>query len=226
VPIGTGAYISPEQLLYNRSDPRSDLFALGVLKYFFATGQRPFGDPAKVAGWRRRLYRDPIAPRTIRDDIPPWLQELILRCLDGNAKARHATAGQLAFDLQHPDAIVLTERADRRVTRPAADNGDPLRPCGSGAPAVRADLFASARPGADRDGSGGSEQRLGAPGGALRLTVRRTLQTEQSARLACVNVLKLARVALDEFEDAHFRMNSRSSRRNRSCPHCAGKGGH
>lgn len=29
VPIGTGAYISPEQLLYNRSDPRSDLFALG-----------------------------------------------------------------------------------------------------------------------------------------------------------------------------------------------------
>ena len=72
VPIGTGAYISPEQLLYNRSDPRSDLFALGVLMYFLATGQRPFGDPVKVGGWRRRLYRDPIPPRVIRDDIPPW----------------------------------------------------------------------------------------------------------------------------------------------------------
>jgi eukaryotic-like serine/threonine-protein kinase len=53
VPIGTGAYISPEQLLYNRSDPRSDLFALGVLMYFLATGQRPFGDPVKVSGaWK------------------------------------------------------------------------------------------------------------------------------------------------------------------------------
>ena len=40
---------------------------------------------------------------------------------------------------------------------------------------------------------------------ALRLTVRHILQAELSARLACVNILKLARVALDEFEDEHGR---------------------
>ncbi|MGZ5989491.1 MAG: serine/threonine protein kinase, partial [Rhizomicrobium sp.] len=44
-PIGTGPYISPEQLDGVRDDPRSDLFALGVVLYFFATGERPFGDP-------------------------------------------------------------------------------------------------------------------------------------------------------------------------------------
>jgi len=205
VPIGTGAYISPEQLLYNRSDPRSDLFALGVLMYFLATGQRPFGDPVKVGGWRRRLYRDPIPPRLIRDDIPPWLQELILRCLEVDAKARHATAGQLAFDLQHPGAIVLTERAERRersslftvATRYyLAARGRPqfVQTCShqlARAPIVMAavDLSNGAEPLAE----------------GLRLTVRRILQTEQSARLACVNVLKLARVALDEFEDEHGR---------------------
>ncbi|HEY2184961.1 MAG TPA: serine/threonine-protein kinase, partial [Xanthobacteraceae bacterium] len=55
-PIGTGPYISPEQLFGNRSDPRSDIFALGVILYFFVTGERPFGDPNGLREWRRRLY--------------------------------------------------------------------------------------------------------------------------------------------------------------------------
>ncbi len=40
-PVGTGAYIAPEQILGDRSD----LFALGVILYFLATGDRPFGEP-------------------------------------------------------------------------------------------------------------------------------------------------------------------------------------
>src|SRR5262249_9065394 len=47
-PIGTGPYIAPEQLLGTRTDPRSDIFALGVILYFFVTGERPFGDPSGV----------------------------------------------------------------------------------------------------------------------------------------------------------------------------------
>ena len=48
-PVGTGAYISPEQVLGERGDPRSDLFALGVILYFLATGERPFGEPQRAA---------------------------------------------------------------------------------------------------------------------------------------------------------------------------------
>jgi serine/threonine protein kinase len=80
-PIGTGPYIAPEQLLGNRTDPRSDIFALGVMLYFFLTGERPFGDPSGVREWRRRLYREPVPPRALRADCPAWLQELILRSL-------------------------------------------------------------------------------------------------------------------------------------------------
>ena len=43
-PIGTGPYISPEQVLDDRGDPRSDLFALGAILYFLGTGEYPFGD--------------------------------------------------------------------------------------------------------------------------------------------------------------------------------------
>jgi serine/threonine protein kinase len=52
VPFGTAPYISPEQLLGIRNDPRSDLFATGVLLYFFSTGVRPFGESERLAGMR------------------------------------------------------------------------------------------------------------------------------------------------------------------------------
>ena len=45
LPMGTGPYMSPEQVQFIRNDPRSDLFALGVMLYHFTTGERPFGAP-------------------------------------------------------------------------------------------------------------------------------------------------------------------------------------
>ena len=65
LPFGTAPYMAPEQLLGVRDDPRSDLFALGVLLYFFSTGVRPFGESETLRGMRRRLWRDPAPPRAI-----------------------------------------------------------------------------------------------------------------------------------------------------------------
>src|SRR5215210_286629 len=133
LPLGTGPYISPEQVMGDRTDPRSDLFALGVMLCFFATGQRPFGKPAGRRALRRRFWRDPAPPRQLNSAVPPWLQELILRCLEVDPDQRPATAGQLGFDLAHPSQVPLTARAERtarddfltvarrrfRATRPA-----------------------------------------------------------------------------------------------------------
>ena len=44
VPYGTAPYMAPERLSGMRNDPRSDIFSLGVLLYFFTTGERPFGE--------------------------------------------------------------------------------------------------------------------------------------------------------------------------------------
>jgi serine/threonine protein kinase len=113
-PLGTPAYISPEQIAGVRGDPRSDVFALGAILYLLATGRLPFGEPTSVAGLRRRLYFDPVPPRRIRHGLPEWLQEIILHCLEVHAEARYATAAQVAHDLAHPGQVALTERGRRR----------------------------------------------------------------------------------------------------------------
>ncbi len=112
-PVGTAAYISPEQILGNRNDTRSDLFALGVILYQLCTGRLPFGAPATLSGFRRRLYLDPLPPRRWVPDLPAWMQEIILHCLEVEADKRYATAAQLAFDLTHPQDVHLTARATR-----------------------------------------------------------------------------------------------------------------
>ncbi len=112
-PVGTSAYISPEQIIGNRSDPRSDLFALGVILYQLCTGHLPFGAPATLSGFRLRLYLDPLPPRCWVPDLPEWMQEIILHCLEIEADKRYATAAQLAFDLSHPNDVPLTARATR-----------------------------------------------------------------------------------------------------------------
>jgi nucleotide-binding universal stress UspA family protein len=204
-PVGTGPYIAPEQVLRQRDDPRSDIFALGVILYFLATGERPFGEPQRAGEWRRRLWRDPHPPRRLNDKVPPWLQEIILRCLAVDPAERYATAAQLAFDLQHPDQVPLTERASRgerdgritvalrwlRARRLVAPVRRSVAGLLSRAPIimVAVDLAPDA---ADlRD--------------ALIVAVRRVLATEPQARLACVNVLRTSRIAIDAEVDEQGR---------------------
>ena len=110
---GSAVYVSPEQVEDNRTDPRSDLFALGVLLYELATGTQPFGNPQTFAGMRDRLWRPPLPPRAVNGDVPPWLQQVILRCLEPAAEDRYQSAAHIAFDLRHPDQVVLSKLADR-----------------------------------------------------------------------------------------------------------------
>lgn len=115
-PIGSAPYLSPEQVLGIRHDPRSDVFSLGVMLYELATGRLPFGAPTGVGGLRKRLYRDPVPPRAIATGVPEWLQEVILRCLEVALDDRYGSAAQVAFDLAHPDQVAITERG-RRLRR-------------------------------------------------------------------------------------------------------------
>ena len=113
-PVGNWVYMAPEQVLGVRCDPRSDLFALGGMLYELATGRLPFGTPSSVFQLRRRLYRDPVPPRAIAAATPEWLQEIILHCLEVDARERYASATQVAFDLANPAQVAITERGSRQ----------------------------------------------------------------------------------------------------------------
>ncbi len=202
VPYGTAPYMAPEQLLGMRRDPRSDQFALGVLLYFFATGVRPFGEAETMRGMRKRLWRDPYPPRALRADFPPALQEIILRCLEIQPAWRYPTAAQLAFDLSHQDQVKLTARSERLKRDPfsvvmrrrfqtdlitASSKRGVVRQLNTGPiVAIAVDLSKSSE----------------AIHEALREAAERLLTTLPSARLACLNVLKLGRITLETSLDA------------------------
>ena len=201
VPYGTAPYMAPERLLGVRDDPRSDLFSLGVLLYFFTTGVRPFGESETLRGMRRRLWRDPYPPRKLKGDYPLWLQEIVLRCLEIEPVWRHPTASQLAFDLAHPDQVRLTARSERLNRDPISTvwrrrfNGNLTQP------KAKADLAAQLASGPIVAIALDIAEGSGALNEALRVTAGRILATLPSARLACLNVLKLGRITIDRTLD-------------------------
>jgi nucleotide-binding universal stress UspA family protein len=170
--------------------------------YHLTTGARPFGMPSSVRGLRRRLYTEPVAPRTLRPECPPWLQEIILRCLEVQPERRYQTAGQLAFDLQHADQTALTDRAMRTgggsvlatVRRWLSSVGERADvKGGAGVQAARSPIVLAAL------------DLLGAEPGLLagtREAVERLLQTVPGARLACLSVMKTNRIGMNELVEA------------------------
>jgi eukaryotic-like serine/threonine-protein kinase len=206
LPMGTGPYMSPEQVQFVRNDPRSDLFALGVMLYHFTTGERPFGAPDSVRGLRRRLYIEPVPPRSLRRDCPPWLQEVILRCLEVNPERRYQTAAQLALDLQDPGQVALTRRAEKMQKSGAIKTfkrwffslgAEPAHERVKVAEQLERSPIIMAAVDIDHATTALLQQ--------LRETVRRIVLTEPGARLACVSVMKIARIGVDDLVDASGR---------------------
>lgn len=197
LPYGTAPYMAPEQILRIRSDYRSDVFALGVLLYFFATGERPFGDPQRLKGLKRRLWRDPQPPRALRREIQPPLQEVILRALEVNPARRYPTAAQMAAALKDLSQVPLTARAQKLKRDPCLEvvrrrfNPEDIQPPKrkeqpgelSKAPIVAVALDLN-------DSSTDLKE-------ALRLTTQRIIEKTPDARVACINILKINRLALD-----------------------------
>ncbi|MGB8813096.1 MAG: bifunctional serine/threonine-protein kinase/universal stress protein [Paracoccaceae bacterium] len=202
IPMGTFPYIAPEQYLKQRNDLRSDIFALGAMIYELATGKKPFGDPEKLSGVRKRLWRDPEPPRALRPDIPEWLQEIILRALEVDPARRYQSAAQMMFDLQHPAQVRLTDRA-RKVKRDGAmvvfKRWRHMRKVKRfAAPLTMASqidkapiLMVAVDLAPDME----------ALAHQLLLSVQRMLIVQPDARVSCVNVIKTNRIALDSGVD-------------------------
>lgn len=201
LPYGTAPYMAPERLLGLRDDPRSDLFSLGVLLYFFTTGVRPFGESETMRGMRRRLWRDPHPPRKLKADYPPWLQEIVLRCLEIEPVWRHPTASQLAFELGNRDQIKLTARSERLTRDPISTVMRRRFNRGLTQPKPKSDLAAQLASGPIVAVALDVAEGTGELNEALRITAERILATLPSARLACLNVLKLGRITIDRTLD-------------------------
>ncbi len=196
--IGSPAWMAPEQVVGVRGDPRSDVFAIGVILYELATGELPFGAPATTGGLRQRLWMDPAPPRALNPEVPPWLQEVILHCLESSAALRPPSAAHLAFDLGHPDQVQVGPRGLRTTRTPFGAQlrrwfqaaGMHYQP--SPLPSERVGevpIVMAAVP--HRDTTDAALY-------ALRQAVKRSLGIRPGARLACVTVVGAASLQADE----------------------------
>lgn len=92
VPIGSPAYMAPEQALAATTDPRSDLYALGCLLHEMLSGEEPFRAPTALGILRRHVDEPPVPLRDLRPDVPPTLERLVLDLLAKQPADRPADA--------------------------------------------------------------------------------------------------------------------------------------
>jgi len=97
---GTPAYMSPEQVRGDDLDPRTDIFALGLLLYEMATGKQAFLGRTGGAIIEAILTCAPPAVRSVNPQIPAQLEEIINRCLQKDRNLRYQTAAEVRSDLR------------------------------------------------------------------------------------------------------------------------------
>ena len=113
---GTLPYMAPEQLRGEKADPRTDLYALGVVLYEMATGQRPFREELATTLADAILHRTPVTPRAVNDTVSPDLERIILKCLDKEPENRYQSAKELVVDLRRlggPDTAPVVSNQSR-----------------------------------------------------------------------------------------------------------------
>lgn len=98
VMVGTVGYMSPEQVNGRPADPRSDIFAFGVILWEMLLGQRPFQGESAVEVMHAILKLDPPEKESLQ--LPENLSWLLRRCLQKDPKARFQSALDLGFELE------------------------------------------------------------------------------------------------------------------------------
>jgi len=98
--LGTAQYMSPEQAMGRQVDTRSDLFSLGCLLYYMATGRLAFpGDTAQEV-LAKLLQLQPEAIARLNYEVPEALERIIRKCLEKDREQRYQSAREVMIDLR------------------------------------------------------------------------------------------------------------------------------
>jgi len=126
--VGTPFYMSPEQALCQDVGAAADIYAMGVVMYEMVTGAVPFRSEQLVLLLNAILKQPAPPPSRVRPDTPPWLDRLILRCLEKDPEARPRSMEEIS--------AILTAESTELSGREAALGATMIAPSGLTPPPV------------------------------------------------------------------------------------------
>jgi serine/threonine-protein kinase len=118
-PIGTPAYMAPEQVQGGDVDARADVYALGAMLYELLTGERAWPGESVFAVAAARLVQPPPDPRKTLPSIPEPLAAVVVRCMAKDRDQRFASAEQVARALDEATAAAAVPPASQLPARPS-----------------------------------------------------------------------------------------------------------
>jgi serine/threonine protein kinase len=125
--LGTAQYMAPEQVLADPVDARTDIYALGVVLFRMLTGQLPFDlDPGPDL-FSHQVFSPAPPPSWLVENLDPWLEQLVLRCMRKHPENRYPSLEALLGDL---DLLLGLDPAAGRVipVPPLERNPDVYKP--------------------------------------------------------------------------------------------------
>jgi serine/threonine protein kinase len=122
VSMGTPAYMSPEQLRYDRVDHKSDIFSAGVVFYELLTYHKPFHGDSNFSISLKIVDSDPAPVEDLEKSVPPALSSIIRRTLEKDPARRYQTMDELLDDLEQARRSV-EERTLQLQREIAEDSG-------------------------------------------------------------------------------------------------------
>ena len=117
---GTLHHLAPEQLLDHPVDRRTDLFALGTVIYYAATGARPFDGNGRPEVIAKIIHEDPVPLGSLAPHFPIELERIVARLLEKSPDLRYQRASDLLKDLELVRQLQQAEPRPARLPRSAA----------------------------------------------------------------------------------------------------------
>jgi serine/threonine-protein kinase len=114
--LGTVQYYAPEQAQGEIVSPAADVYALGIVMYEMLTGRTPFDGDTPVAVAMQHIQDLPTPPTHLNPNIPPALEEIIMRCLEKVPEMRFRDGSTLARALELLGEAEIDERVPGPIT--------------------------------------------------------------------------------------------------------------